>query len=92
MRTVEHLLKNLTVDLDEHEAGGVGKQLLEDLRDRHDSILPGYHMNKKHWNTLVLDGSLPAKLVEQLIAHSWELVVEGLPKKVRAELEAAGDS
>jgi predicted DNA-binding protein (MmcQ/YjbR family) len=58
-----------------------------DLRDRHDAVLPGYHMNKKHWNTLVLDGSLPDKLVRELILHSYELVVAGLPRKVRAELQ-----
>ncbi|RYD39697.1 MAG: MmcQ/YjbR family DNA-binding protein, partial [Verrucomicrobiaceae bacterium] len=39
------------------------------------------HMNKKHWNTIVLDGSLPGKLVKELIDHSYELVVKGLPKK-----------
>ena len=57
-----------------------------DLRSEHDAILPGYHMNKRHWNTLVLDGSLPPDLVRQLIDHSWDLVTAGLPKSVRAEL------
>jgi predicted DNA-binding protein (MmcQ/YjbR family) len=55
-----------------------------ELRDRHESILPGYHMSKKHWNTLVLDGSLPAKLVRELVEHSFDLVVGSLPAKVRA--------
>lgn len=44
------------------------------LRDEHESILPGYHMNKRHWNTLVLDGSLPSRLVRDLIDHSYDLV------------------
>jgi predicted DNA-binding protein (MmcQ/YjbR family) len=52
-----------------------------ELRDQHESILPGYHMNKRHWNTLVLDGSLPSKLVAELIDHSYKLVKKGLPKR-----------
>lgn len=50
------------------------------LRDEYDAIVPGWHMNKKHWNTIVLDGSLPGKLVREMIDHSYELVVKGLPK------------
>jgi predicted DNA-binding protein (MmcQ/YjbR family) len=51
------------------------------LRDEHDSIIPGFHMNKRHWNTLVLDGSLPKKLVMDLVDHSYDLVVASLPKE-----------
>ena len=54
-----------------------------ELRDRYESILPGYHMSKKHWNTLVLDSSLSTTLVRELIDHSFDLVVSGLPAKVR---------
>ncbi|MFZ0491036.1 MAG: MmcQ/YjbR family DNA-binding protein [Salegentibacter sp.] len=58
------------------------------LREEHDtSILPGYHMNKKHWNTLVLDGRLDWKLVFELTDHSYELVAAGLTKKQQQELE-----
>lgn len=57
-----------------------------ELRDEHEAIIPGYHMNKKHWNTLILDGSLPDSLVIDLIDHSFALVVKGLPKKVREGL------
>lgn len=53
------------------------------LRYEYDAIIPGYHMNKRHWNTLVLDGSLPAKLVRELIDHSYDLVVASLPKSRR---------
>ena len=53
------------------------------LRDEHDAIIPGYHMNKRHWNTLVLDGSLSTKLVRELIDHSYDLVVASLPKSQR---------
>ncbi|HEY8961948.1 MAG TPA: MmcQ/YjbR family DNA-binding protein [Luteolibacter sp.] len=45
-----------------------------ELRDRHEAITPGYHMNKRHWNTLVLDGSLPDVLIRDLIDHSYQLV------------------
>ena len=63
-----------------------------DLRDRHPAIRPGYHMNKRHWNTLTLDGSLPAALVRELIDHSYDLVVSGLPRSARARIGGAGDS
>ncbi len=54
-----------------------------ELRDRYEDILPGYHMNKRHWNTLVLGGALPPDLVRELIDHSYALVVAGLPKRLR---------
>ena len=57
-----------------------------ELREEHEAIIPGYHMNKKHWNTLILDGSLPATLVKQLIRHSYDLVFASLPKKTREAL------
>ena len=44
------------------------------LRDQYPAITPGYHMNKRHWNTLILDGSVPGKLIRELIDHSYELV------------------
>jgi predicted DNA-binding protein (MmcQ/YjbR family) len=47
-----------------------------ELRDRYDAIIPGYHMNKRHWNTLILDGSLPDKLIRELIDHSYLLVAK----------------
>jgi predicted DNA-binding protein (MmcQ/YjbR family) len=55
-----------------------------DLRDQHEAILPGYHMNKRHWNTLVLNGSLPQRLIQELIRHSYDLVVGKLPKGRRS--------
>jgi len=58
-----------------------------DLRDEYEAILPGYHMNKTHWNTLVLDGSLSASLVAELIDHSYDLVVAGMTQKQRAALQ-----
>lgn len=56
------------------------------LRDVFDCVLPGYHMNKKHWNTVVLDGSLPNGEIERMIDNSYRLVVKGLPKAVRQGL------
>lgn len=53
------------------------------LREEYDSVLPGYHMNKRHWNTVVLDGSLSTALVRELIDHSYSLVVASLPKGKR---------
>lgn len=60
-----------------------------ELRDRHEAILPGYHMNKRHWNTLRLDGSLPSGLIQELIHHSHALVVAGLPKRDRERLQTS---
>jgi predicted DNA-binding protein (MmcQ/YjbR family) len=57
-----------------------------ELRDRYEDIMPGYHMNKKHWNTLNLGGRLPNALVRELIEHSYALVVAALPKKAREGL------
>ncbi len=54
-----------------------------ELREEYSSIRPGYHMNKIHWNTVTLDGSIPAKLVKQMIDDSYRLVAASLPKKDR---------
>jgi predicted DNA-binding protein (MmcQ/YjbR family) len=51
------------------------------LREKYDAVQPGYHMNKKHWNTVSTDGSLDDKMICKMIDKSYELVVEGLPKK-----------
>jgi predicted DNA-binding protein (MmcQ/YjbR family) len=56
------------------------------LREEHAAITPGYHMNKRHWNTVVLDNSLSSNLVRELIDHSYDLVVASLPKAERAKL------
>jgi predicted DNA-binding protein (MmcQ/YjbR family) len=58
-----------------------------DLREANPAIIPGYHMNKKHWNTVVLDGSLPKRLILEMIDHSYELVFQSLPLKLRLEIE-----
>lgn len=58
-----------------------------ELREANPSIIPGYHMNKKHWNTIVLDGSLSKKLIHEMIDHSYDLVFQSLPGKLRSEIE-----
>jgi len=61
-----------------------------ELREEFDgAIIPGYHMSKVHWNTLYLD-NLPPKLITELIDHSYNLVVAGLTKKAKSDLEALG--
>ena len=60
-------------------------QALE-LREMYPGIRPGYHQNKRHWNTVDLDGSGEDDVVRGLIANSYELVVAGLPRSIRAEL------
>lgn len=56
------------------------------LREQHDAISPGWHLNKRHWNTVTLDGSLPERMVRELIEDSYDLVVERLPRKARTAL------
>ena len=56
------------------------------LRGMHKSIIPGYYMNKEHWNTVILDGSLPNELIYKLIDDSYDLVVKGLKKADRDNL------
>ena len=58
------------------------------LRDIFDAVIPGYHMNKKHWNTVILDGSIPVGEIERMIDQSYRLVVKGLKKAERLSLEA----
>jgi predicted DNA-binding protein (MmcQ/YjbR family) len=58
-----------------------------ELREQYSGIKPGYHMSKKHWNTIATDGSVPDDLMVDLIRNSYDLVVAGLSKKAREELE-----
>ncbi|KOG40799.1 MmcQ/YjbR family DNA-binding protein [Streptomyces resistomycificus] len=58
------------------------------LRDEHPGlIVPGYHMNKRHWNTVTADGGLPDRLVRELVEDSYDLVVAGLPRAERLRLD-----
>ena len=55
-------------------------ELAVQLRAAHPAIVPGYHLNKRHWNTITLDGSLPDQMVTDLLIDSYDLVVASLPK------------
>ncbi len=58
-----------------------------ELREQYDEVQPGYHMNKKHWNTVTFEGTLEEQFLKNLIDHSYDLVVKGLKKKDREALE-----
>lgn len=60
--------------------------LAEQLRDAHPAVLPGYHLNKRHWNTVVIDGSLPDQMIKDMIEDSYDLVVSRLPSSRRRAL------
>ena len=57
-----------------------------ELRDRYEQVQPGYHMNKKHWNTVEIAGGIPAGELRKMIDHSYDLVVQSLSRKARAAL------
>jgi predicted DNA-binding protein (MmcQ/YjbR family) len=58
-----------------------------DLREQYTNIQPGYHMNKKHWNTIFIDGTIADVIIYEWIDHSYNLVVDKLTKKQKDELE-----
>lgn len=58
--------------------------LAEELREQYPAVRPGYHMNKKHWNTIVVDGSVPGTLLREWIDHSYVLVAPKTGKKPKA--------
>jgi len=57
-----------------------------ELRDRYEEVQPGYHMSKKHWNTVELEGGIPEAELRKMIDQSYELVVRGLSKAARKKL------
>jgi len=61
-------------------------QIAPGLRRAYAAIVAGYHLNKKHWNTVTLDGSVPEEFVREMIQDSWDLVVDSLPKHQRIRL------
>jgi predicted DNA-binding protein (MmcQ/YjbR family) len=65
--------------------------LAEALREAHAAVIPGYHLNKRHWNTVIIDGSLPDKTVREMIEDSYDLVVSQLPPERRRALGWRGD-
>jgi predicted DNA-binding protein (MmcQ/YjbR family) len=61
--------------------------LAVELREQYASVLPGYHMNKKHWNTVMVDGSIPVKTLKEWVDHSYTLVADSLPAKLKQALK-----
>mgnify|MGYP002636618785 CR=1 FL=1 len=58
-----------------------------ELREEFSGVIPGYHMNKQHWNTIVMDGSFSNEMAQQWILDSYQLIAQSLPKSLRTELE-----
>lgn len=58
-----------------------------ELREQYAAVIPGYHMNKKHWNTIQLDHSIGDKQIQEWIKNSYHLVVSNLPKKIQEALK-----
>lgn len=56
-------------------------------REEYQAVQPGYHMNKKHWNTVTIDGSVSSEVLHEMIVHSYECVRSGLTKKQKEELK-----
>jgi predicted DNA-binding protein (MmcQ/YjbR family) len=66
-------------------------QLAEALREAHRAVIPGYHLNKRHWNTVIIDGSMPDEAIREMIEDSYDLVVSKLPRARRRALGWRGD-
>ena len=62
-----------------------------DLREKYEFVQPGYHMSKKHWNTIIIDGRIGNRQLASWIDDSYNLVVHGLSKKIKSELNKMGD-
>jgi len=57
-----------------------------ELRAEYEEVIPGWHMNKKHWNTVFMNGRLTNKLLREIVDHSYQLVLDSLPKKIKQEI------
>ena len=66
--------------------------LAEELRKAHAAVIPGYHLNKRHWNTVIIDGSLTDELIRDLVEDSYDLIVSRLPRQRRQALGWHGDT
>ena len=66
--------------------------LADALREAHAAVLPGYHLNKRHWNTVIIAGSLPDEAIRDMIEDSYDLVVSKLPRASRRALGWHGDA
>ena len=57
-----------------------------ELRERYSAVIPGFHMNKKYWNSIEMDGSISDEQIQKWIVNSYQIIVSKLPKKMQAEL------
>ena len=60
-----------------------------ELRDRYEQVRPGYHMNKKHWNTVEIEGGIPETELRKMIDHSYDLVAQSLSRASRSTIPHA---
>ena len=60
------------------------------LRQRYDDVKPGYHLNKRHWNTVTLDGTVDDRQIVEWVEDSYDLVVDSLPRRMKDELGGQG--
>lgn len=63
-------------------------ELAIQLREQYTCVIPGFHMNKSLWNTVIIDGTVSGKILKEWIEHSYDEVVKKMPAKVKRELEA----
>jgi len=75
---INNQLANMNLKCDPYRAAA--------LRDVYEAVIPGYHMNKLHWNTVILNGSISPKEIKKMIDHSYALVVNGLKKTEKTAL------
>jgi predicted DNA-binding protein (MmcQ/YjbR family) len=66
-------------------------ELAEQLRQAYTAVAPGYHLNKRHWNTVIVDGSLPDEMIRNMVEDSYDLVVSQLPKARKRALAERSD-
>ena len=64
-------------------------ELAIQLRHQYSAVIPGYHLNKRHWNTVILDGTIADEEIFGMVTHSYEQVIAGLSKSVREELRSS---
>ena len=62
-------------------------EIAMELREKYEAVYPGYHMNKKHWNSVVIDGTIPQIEILKMIDDSYDLVISAMPKKLKEQLK-----
>lgn len=86
-KVIEKMFALTDIDLFESINLKCNPELAIELREKYQAVQPGYHMNKKHWNTITVNSDMPDNLLKHWTRHSYDLVVSGLPKKDRESLK-----